>query len=632
MKKISFFALAIAGMLFTGCSDNDLATGPGQEEGLSEGYMSLNINLPTAPSSSMLRAANDDFADGENYEYNVKDCAVLLFQGDNESGATLFSVQTVVQPDGTSSAGDVHNVTTTYKPVLKIKGYDTTKNLYALAVLNYKNVLTIDVENDQAKIGTKNITSLSDIRTAETDANLTTRNGSQDYFFMTNAVLSEAQGGDVTTAPVSDKIFQLAQLCKDGANIYETEAEAIANPAGEIFVERAVAKATLKLSQTLENNKVVGTGDNALAISEVTWTIDNTEPTTYVARNPGDLSYIGYKSGGRDNYRFVGGLSTKYLKTGGTDGTNANVDNDYYRTYWCVDPQYTGERTTEMIGATDGVKTAANGTAALYCHENTFDVANQTYKNTTRAIIKVQLSETAEFYTINGGDKDSKENAEAAIEDYIFNKNAVLKAFKDQLNKNKSYEVTTSSLTIAYARNTETGQYEISELKVAGTLDEGDDKTFKTGAAATINTALSSAKEEINNEIIVRVYTGGVMYYVARFKHFAGENATDQNDLAPWKSGESWETAPTTSDAYHVTADATKAAQNYLGRYGMVRNNWYEVEITGFNKLGYPADPSGKVDNPFFDEPDTTDDSFEEVISTKIHVLSWAKRTQSWGF
>lgn len=631
MKKLSFFALTVAGLLFAACSDNDVAAGPGQQEDLSEGYMSLNINLPTAPSSSMLRAANDDFADGTANEYNVKDCAVLLFQGANEGAATLFSVQTVVQPDGIPSEGDVHNVTTTYKPVLKIKGYDATKNLYALAVLNYKNVLTIDVENDQAKIGTKPITSLSDICTAETDANLTTRNGSQDYFFMTNAVLSEAQGGEVATAPASDKIFQLAQLCKDGNFIYETEAEAIANPAGEIFVERAVAKATLKLSTQLAANKKIGTGEGALEFTDVTWTIDNTEPTTYVARNPGDLSYIGYKSGGRNNYRFVGGLSTKYLKKDGTVGENANVDNDYYRTYWCVDPQYNA-KATGMIGATDGVKTAADGTTALYCHENTFDVANQTYINTTRAIIKVQLSDKAEFYTINGGDKDTKDNAEAAIEDYIFNKNAVLKAFKDQLNKNKSYEVTKSSLTIEYARNTETGQYEISKLEVAGTLDEGEDKTFKAGAAAAINTALSSAKEEINNEIIVRVYTGGVMYYVARFKHFAGENATDQNDLAPWKSGESWETAPTTSDAYHVTADATKAAQNYLGRYGMVRNNWYEVEITGFNKLGYPADPSGKVDNPFFDEPDTTDDSFEEVISTKIHVLSWAKRTQSWGF
>ena len=26
----------------------------------------------------------------------------------------------------------------------------------------------------------------------------------------------------------------------------------------------------------------------------------------------------------------------------------------------------------------------------------------------------------------------------------------------------------------------------------------------------------------------------------------------------------------------------------WLGRYGMVRNNWYDLNVTGFNKLGKP--------------------------------------------
>ena len=59
----------------------------------------------------------------------------------------------------------------------------------------------------------------------------------------------------------------------------------------------------------------------------------------------------------------------------------------------------------------------------------------------------------------------------------------------------------------------------------------------------------------------------------------------------------------------------------------MVRNNWYDVTITAFNRLGSPVDPSGNVSNPI-----TPDDNVKEYISVKIAVLSWAKRTQSWSF
>jgi hypothetical protein len=64
----------------------------------------------------------------------------------------------------------------------------------------------------------------------------------------------------------------------------------------------------------------------------------------------------------------------------------------------------------------------------------------------------------------------------------------------------------------------------------------------------------------------------------------------------------------------------------------MVRNNWYDVDVTAINNFGYPADPSGQVNNPDFDDPNTPDDNIQEYISAKIHVLSWAKRTQSWSF
>ena len=65
--------------------------------------------------------------------------------------------------------------------------------------------------------------------------------------------------------------------------------------------------------------------------------------------------------------------------------------------------------------------------------------------------------------------------------------------------------------------------------------------------------------------------------------------------------------------------NAEEAARDYLGRYGVVRNNWYDINVDGIAKLGYPSVPP--VDGG-------EDDIVQNFISVKINILSWAKRTQ----
>ena len=143
-------------------------------------------------------------------------------------------------------------------------------------------------------------------------------------------------------------------------------------------------------------------------------------------------SYIAYSSEGYTptNYRFVGNATTK-------DVTSLGSAEDSYRTYWCVDPQYDAD-VTGMKAATSFV---ATGTAnPLYCYENTFDVAHQNYLNTTRAIIKVQLVNTADFYAINGK-VYALADAQTYVIDNIVNNTEVLDAFKAGLNAGKSWTV-----------------------------------------------------------------------------------------------------------------------------------------------------------------------------------------------
>jgi hypothetical protein len=86
--------------------------------------------------------------------------------------------------------------------------------------------------------------------------------------------------------------------------------------------------------------------------------------------------------------------------------------------------------------------------------------------------------------------------------------------------------------------------------------------------------------------------------------------------LTPWKDG----VAGVSISTIYPT---TNQANNYLGRYGVLRNNWYDIQVTDVAFLG-DATPQAHTG--------VTDDEIKAFIAFKINVLSWAKRTQGWSF
>ena len=86
-------------------------------------------------------------------------------------------------------------------------------------------------------------------------------------------------------------------------------------------------------------------------------------------------------------------------------------------------------------------------------------------------------------------------------------------------------------------------------------------------------------------------YKNNIMYYAATYiKHF-GEHYTPLSETAQ--------------------------NPNYLGRYGVVRNNWYDMNVTKVG-IGSPTVPG---DEGNLDEE-------ESYINVEINILSWAKREQ----
>lgn len=645
MKKLGFLAFVAAGMLLGACSESEnVAQEPEQvwnKEG--KGYMALNIQLPT---TSVTRAANDVYDDGVAAEYVVNDAILVLFTGGSAadgSDATYQGAYALTLPTPVADA-DNDNITSSYLATAAVEG-EITGNLWALVLIN-----TDDVYDNSTKtftgtgltLGTGK--TIKDVQAAVSSANFNKISSSKGIF-MTNAVLSTAAGGYKTSAgaPVKGNLRILAQL--NGSKIFATadQAKLAGNEAGSIFVERALAKATLSAVPA----KVELSGGD-LNISSVQWALNNVETTSFVVRNMFDedkdqtdeiADYMGYSSaafGTNYYYRFAGNVKV------GETVIQPTVD--LYRSYWCVDPHYTSNLVAP--NATLTAATYANwkdGDDKLipqYCNENTFNVEHQSHNNTTRAVFKVTLENTADFYTINGANAVSTlADAKAAIINQLVIMTNVKKAFSDNgytgTIKSKCFDVTLTTTAGACTAGTSSLQCTNWDLDDDGIVDITVDAT-KTA----INTALATCTSEVttaNANVDIQLYKGGVMYYEAQIRHFAdpsssgytsGTFGSTDTDLAPWNKWESGTDKPaagsSTSDAYK----GTDKEQNYLGRYGMVRNNWYDLSISKIEHLGSPTDVSTTVSG----DPDDKIDPDKKYIAVKINVLSWAKRTQSWSF
>ena len=620
MKKLSFLVLAIAGMLFAACSsDKDVAGGesPNPLAIGNKGYFKVNLNLPTTVVTSMRAGWNDEgtnMDDGLAKEYAVNSVLLLIFEGANEGAATL---KQVIAPTETfEGVTDDPNQITANKEYVAQLDNAPTSNLYALAVINGSGIIEAGTTNTKVKINggaeTSGIT-LADLQVATAKSMK-----EDDKFFMTNAVLSKSHGGDADPGAAPD--LQILAPIK-AEYIYETQAEATAGtPATDIYVERGVAKVTVTSSISAAALKMKGGA--AITPTFEGWVLDNTETNSYIVRKvarAADTESVppvsavtltwNLKSNDAsvtlDPYRFVGGNAVdKFYGT-----TNL------YRTYWAIDPNYDNDATgkTTTTTPTFAAKTAVGNDYPQYCHENTFDVAHQTYQNTTRVIVKVNLSAN-DFYTI-GADRKTL-YTENDVKNLVVTDLMDQSVFAAWWQTQSTQVLTAADLTITFS-STNAGVVTVTDITIPKA--KCDKIAFDpSDPDPSIATALPAVISTLNNSQLAKVeyFKGGVSYYQIRIKHFG-------DDLTPWNSGE-YDTAPAVGDVDDIYPDDAKRDANYLGRYGMVRNNWYDINLGAILKVGSSTVPD-------LDGDDTPDDNLDELyIKARINILSWAKRVQNW--
>ena len=626
MKMNRLFLMALAAGMMVSCSDEPTAPETGVRPSQGEtGYIALSINMPQTSGSGT--RANDSFDDGIAAEYQANNATLILFTGTSESEAKVkgvYDMSNLVPQEAEDG-----NITVKYNAVQQITNPASgTEKLYAMVVLNESGLIEVSgTDGASSTLNGQNMTAMkfTDFTAATADYLLTDTNlgaianVSGSNFLMSNAPLANKQGG--TTAPSSAAINTLVEV--DPNNIYPSETAARSGEATEITVERAVAKVTVK--STASPSAVSGTKITTFTING--WTLCNTNKKSYFTRNVdcGTSSWWGYQAYGSTDYRFIGSNAV-YT-------TDDDPAVSYYRTYWAKDPNYDSYKSGEFK-VVKGIPASLNnlGTDA-YCLENTFNVANQNQNQTTGVIVKATLTvndaeSDKSFFTLNG-DRSTiytfAKMLEKTKEFYLENA-SVKAACEDALtgladskqleasdlvveltNSDGTTKVTLDGTDDAISAFTKAGNYTLTSIYVK----DASASKFKSGVPEALKSTNTTLIETIKNNVgTVSYYKNGEAYYYVLIRHFDDAQTT-------WKAEEL--AAAGLSGSYPDNYQGKTAEENWLGRYGVVRNNWYQVNVTGIAQIGDAEAPV---------IPGKPDDTREQWIKAEINVLSWAVRTQ----
>lgn len=615
MKKI-YLPLALAATLALGAcsSDNVVDNGGSNPIDLSKGgFVKMSLNLPTDNN----RGSRADLDDGLDNEYGIKNAYLVLFEGkdehNKENEATFKGAYELKNSDFSNfeAVGDDPNHVTITKRIAFANGTkpQSGRKLFALVVLNNNGLFTVDANTHKLTFNTSNVSATDYVSTPNfinfSKAIASTNTDGETPFaadvtnngiFMTNAPLCTKPGGG--TEPGADaEIKTLADVTN---NIYTTEAKAKSEPAAEIYVERAVAKVTVQ--QGTEGKLKANKGNTASEISYklYNWVVDNTNKKSYIVRQY-DKSWNSINSNkvtatDASKYRFVWSSPVN---------PNATGANKLYRTAFAQDPEYDDP----TAKAANYNQKASNASMTLsptfgndhpqYCNENTFQVTAQNQDQTTRVVLGVKMSAPgtttydADLYTVNDNKEVVYTKATLAerLKNIILHNDPAVKTWAENHKTDVSLDITFG--------NDIAGATTITNATLKGKTAAGAaDETFAGTFTTYFNKALPN---------IVR-YKGGVAYYAVRIKHF-GDTDT------PWNVEGQGVTAGGNSNIYH-----TGSNDWFLGRYGVVRNNWYDISVNSIQTLGDATIPA------FTNDPD---DVLENYISVSINVLSWSKHSQS---
>lgn len=583
MKIKHYFGLAVIAAMTASCSSNEDLGTAGSGTGTNEagvGYASITINLPTANGT---RAANDDFAEGTAKEYAVNDATLVIFEKGTETSENNFKfVEAVPLGNLEPWKKDTENngITTEATITAKLSSAKVDKvggNYYALVILNNEATTGNKVTAPSATTETYGTWNVA----AKVNADNLLDNAKG--FYMANAPQFTTAGVEPTTL-VAIK------------GIYRTKEEAQSNAATTIHVERGLAKVTVGSNSTsnyfaIGGANATGTKYSSDKVQITKWALDVTNKKSFPVHVTSGLNdkTTGYPDIWKNEKAAAGTAATSRFVS------QLNATGDFKRVYWGIDPNYSMDlsdftkcNAQFTLAEADVSKVAWNDGSGsdkpLYCLENTFDINNMKQGQTTRVLLKAT-------YTPSAVEKETDKTFFMIGNSSDIWTTTTLKAQIASKAK-EALTLTTDPTVVLKEDLLEGGTHFLTTENVS--IKDGETEKVDADLVATLNNKLGLDKTK---GVGIKTYKNGESYYIARIKHFG-------DDLTPWNEGD-------------ATYDGNNL--NWLGRYGVLRNNWYDLTINKISGPGYPDVPKVK--------PGDADDEDTKYISVSVKILDWAKRS-----
>lgn len=561
MKIFKFFPLACAALMMSACSsDNDIeggATKPGSDPQ----YLAVNIvNVGTTPTRA------GDYENGTTEESTIKKVRFYFFNGDgspyliknpNVTGVTgggNVNYLEATPGDDTTTPGSSANVEKITQTVLVINGEQNAAPAAIMAVVNPETVEPATLKDGK----TMRLSELRSTAVGSKFYNKDASTGKVSDFVMSNSVYINA-GEDVCSSLVA-------------GHLTTSEKTAMENPV-DLYVERVVAKVTADVDKDAFK---VGDGSN--------WETTKYGTTTPVGKY-GDYDVYAVIEGwglAEENGKAEVEKQVDKSWTDGTLGIGTWNTYDYHRSFW--------ERSVAFNTGVDGNRPVnhkyeefkAKMKDELYTLPNTpiEKVTNLNTNNLTKLLVAATLRykdaennwHNAEICRYNGmnflGIDNLKKHVASTFSQYYTSTDNTHYTqlsgsdidFKDPDATMVQYRVTP---TLAADPEGVTKKYY--------TKNPGTTSDFTEVNKSTVLAAIEASKAEVRKD--------GKAYYFVPIKHLG-------------KAGE-------------------------LGEYGVVRNHFYKITLTGIKGFGTPVYNPELVIDPTVPTYDNT------YLAARVQVLQW---------
>ena len=561
MKIFKFFPLACAALMMSACSsDNDIeggATKPGSDPQ----YLAVNIvNVGTTPTRA------GDYENGTTEESTIKKVRFYFFNGDGSpyliknpnvtevTGGGNVNYLEATPGEDTTTPGSSANVEKITQTVLVINGEQNAAPAAIMAVVNPETVEPATLKDG----ATMRLSELRSTAVGSKFYNKDASTGKVSDFVMSNSVYINA-GEDVCSSLVA-------------GHLTTSEKTAMENPV-DLYVERVVAKVTADVDKDAFK---VGDGSN--------WETTKYGTTTAVGKY-GDYDVYAVIEGwglAEENGKAEVEKQVDKSWTDGTLGIGTWNTYDYHRSFW--------ERSVAFNTGVDGNRPVnhkyeefkAKMKDELYTLPNTpiDKVTNLNTNNLTKLLVAATLRykdaennwHNAEICRYNGmnflGIDNLKKHVASTFSQYYTSTDNTHYTqlsgsdidFKDPDATMVQYRVTP---TLAADPEGVTKKYY--------TKNPGTTSDFTEVNKSTVLAAIEASKAEVRKD--------GKAYYFVPIKHLG-------------KAGE-------------------------LGEYGVVRNHFYKITLTGIKGFGTPVYNPELVIDPTVPTYDNT------YLAARVQVLQW---------